>query len=451
MGIRQFSLLFSTLLLLTGCSELFTALKPLPPDWWNQKWRYRLSVDFPAGIDDKAVTVFMNFTELAEAAGIKGEFDLNSPRVIETAADNQPGREIPHIFEERLGENGGWGYVSWLKNPNCRYQFYFDTKRNGIKPAPQYNVLAELAARSINFVPNPGFETGNTNNSLPDKWNCAAYFQSDGKIHYGITEIYSLVDNPVRTGRKSLKWHLPSEFGRTHNDIVCIQKFPESAVKAMVGQRVKFRAYAYLAGTNVVPYSSVRYNSGEKPLGTVSGSLISREQKRWIMLDGWGIISKSTTKMDILFAAKCPAAGVVDFYLDDISLQTEYPEFMTISQDKYKSDRIYAHFDFDHETLIPLPAKVEGRGLEGKPVMVQLRQRPGREYWQDKQMRAAIVKDNQVVKSKEIPGDKITGVVSETIDDLKAGEYALRIEIMDKNRQVLFEMAQKFAKYNGPF
>jgi len=125
--------------------------------WWNPRWRLRTTVQQPVPYRDDAprpVEVAVDFPLLLKGAGIAGEFDPASLRVIER------GREVPFAYRTELDPAAARKrpYLAWIARPKITRRgmadIYFDTTGRGIK-APGYDVKL---LPPDNLLKNPGFE-----------------------------------------------------------------------------------------------------------------------------------------------------------------------------------------------------------------------------------------------------------------------------------------------------
>ncbi len=125
--------------------------------WWNPRWRMRTTVSRPAPYRDEAprpVEVAIDFPLLLKKAGVEGEFDPASVRVVER------GREIPSAWRTELDARKGrqQGYVAWTAAPKPgslgETHVYFDTKDRGIKARAGGGKLPPP-----NLLANPSFES----------------------------------------------------------------------------------------------------------------------------------------------------------------------------------------------------------------------------------------------------------------------------------------------------
>jgi len=191
-------------------------------DWWNPKWRLRTTVCQAAPCRSDAprpVEVAIDFPLLLKEAGVSGEFDPASLRVVERSGEGAV-REVP--FARRTEpdvENGGQQtYLTWIAHSQIgrvgEFDVYFDTKDRGIK-APRYD---SDSLPPENLLANPGFEE--QAEGLPAGW------KAEPKA------LLSLDKFARTTGRRSLK-------------VVVDKKTPESAGREFVlSQQVDVGKYA---------------------------------------------------------------------------------------------------------------------------------------------------------------------------------------------------------------
>ncbi len=133
--------------------ESVTTEEADPSDWWDTRWRYRTRVQRSAPYRDgavRAVEAAVDLPLLLEKAGIPGEVDPESIRVIE--AD---GREMPSAFRPEAGARSH--YVTWLtEGQSGAAHIYFDTRDAGIAPA-DYD---DRQLPPVNLLHNADFEDG---------------------------------------------------------------------------------------------------------------------------------------------------------------------------------------------------------------------------------------------------------------------------------------------------
>lgn len=143
--------------------------------WWNPDWHFRTTITRSTPWRDdtsRPVEAVVDFPLLLQRAGVAGEFDPASIRVVERTADGS-GREIPFArrmeFDARAGRRQD--YLTWIARPELgsvgRYDVYFDT-RDRNRQAPQYE--ANLLPLE-NLPVNSGFE--NQVDGLPNGWTAA--------------------------------------------------------------------------------------------------------------------------------------------------------------------------------------------------------------------------------------------------------------------------------------
>jgi len=130
--------------------------------WWNPGWRLRTTVTRPTPYRDAAprpVEVAVDFPLVLERAGIEGQFDPASVRVIEAEAEG-PGHSVPFAWRAEFDARAGCEqtYLTWMARPQVgqlgSYDVYFDTKDRGIE-AQDYD--ADRLPPE-NLLTNPGFE-----------------------------------------------------------------------------------------------------------------------------------------------------------------------------------------------------------------------------------------------------------------------------------------------------
>lgn len=104
--------------------------------WWDSGWRMRTTVEKPVPSRNGAkrvVEAVIDFPLLLKNAGIEGDFNPDSIRVIEKT-DTGLLREVPYAYRKDLKEN----YITWFsQSESC--DIYFDTKDRNIE-APDYEI-----------------------------------------------------------------------------------------------------------------------------------------------------------------------------------------------------------------------------------------------------------------------------------------------------------------------
>ena len=163
--------------------------------WWNDGWRFRTAVVRPTPWRDEAlrpVEVAVDFRRLLAGAGIPGEFDPASLRVIEPRPAGV-GVEVPFAYRTEYDPEAGrdCAWLAWTARPKKggagAYHIYFDTRDRGI-------ARGDYAAASLppeNLIANPGFEE--QADGLPAGWTVAP------------VELVQLGRFAHTTGRQSLK------------------------------------------------------------------------------------------------------------------------------------------------------------------------------------------------------------------------------------------------------
>ncbi len=191
-------------------------------DWWNPQWRMRTTVNRTTPYRDDAprvVEAAIDFPLLLERAGIAGQFDPGSVRVVRRDSEGRT-QVVPFAYrnESVAWEDRRQSFLSWIARPEVGklgpYEVYFDTEDRGIEPAEYDQRSLPLA----NLLANAGFE--DIANGVPAEWTCAP------------SEL-------IRAG----------EFSHTSNDrslkIVVDQDTPNGSGREMtISQKVDVRKYA---------------------------------------------------------------------------------------------------------------------------------------------------------------------------------------------------------------
>ncbi len=147
---------------LAYCSGVLAAANT---DWWNPRWRFRTSVVEPSpyrGDAARPVEVAVDFPLLLQRAGVEGEFDPASVRVVKRGggADSRHAAQIPFVQRTELDPQTRQprSYVAWLADAADggagQFDIYFETRDRGIS-ALDYDADRLPPA---NLVGNPGFE-----------------------------------------------------------------------------------------------------------------------------------------------------------------------------------------------------------------------------------------------------------------------------------------------------
>ncbi|MEA3401460.1 MAG: LamG domain-containing protein [Armatimonadota bacterium] len=155
-------LVLTTLWALTSCCAVLAVGNG---DWWNPRWRFRTTVTRPGPYRDDAVRpveVAVDFPLLLQRAGVDGEFDPASVRVVERRRAGGPGdaTQVPFVRRTELDPETRRprSYLAWMATPRegdvGRFDIYFETRDRGI-PGQQYTADRLPPA---NLLSNPGFE-----------------------------------------------------------------------------------------------------------------------------------------------------------------------------------------------------------------------------------------------------------------------------------------------------
>jgi len=148
-----------TVLSLVMCLAVTTAEGA---DWWDPGWRLRTTVGraTPSRDDSpRPVEVAVDFPLLVDRAGIDGQFDPGSLRVVERGGDSA-GREVPFAYRTEFNAREGHEqtYLAWIARARRgevgKFDVYFDTTDGGIEDR-RYD--GELLPPE-NLLVNPGFE-----------------------------------------------------------------------------------------------------------------------------------------------------------------------------------------------------------------------------------------------------------------------------------------------------
>jgi hypothetical protein len=146
-----------------------------PQTWWNVGWRYRTTVVRPTPYRDAAVRpieVAADLTLLLQRAGIEGEFDPQSVRVI-ARHEGGAGEAVPFALRREFDPRAGRveEYFNWMATPAIgtvgQFDLYFETKDRKIEPCRFDSTLLPPE----NLLANPAFDTGSS--PVPDGWTAA--------------------------------------------------------------------------------------------------------------------------------------------------------------------------------------------------------------------------------------------------------------------------------------
>lgn len=139
------------------------------PAWWNPDWQFRTTITRPAPYRDTAerpIEVALDFQRLLQRAGVSGEFDPASVRVIQRGTNT----ELPAAWRTELNapRNRRERYLAWHASPQAgqcgAYDIYFGAKDRAL-PAAKY---LEDRLPPENLLANPGFE--DAADDLPAGW-----------------------------------------------------------------------------------------------------------------------------------------------------------------------------------------------------------------------------------------------------------------------------------------
>ncbi len=131
-------------------------------DWWNSQWRMRTTVSRPTPCRDDAsrvAEVAIDFPLLLEQAGVKGQFDSKSLRVVCHNTQEGP-RAVPFSLRTEPDITGKRTQfvLAWTVRPNAgqvaTYDVYFDTTDRRIEPV----AVDSQSVPSDNLLRNAGFE-----------------------------------------------------------------------------------------------------------------------------------------------------------------------------------------------------------------------------------------------------------------------------------------------------
>jgi|LSQX01.1.fsa_nt_gb hypothetical protein len=198
--------------------------------WWNPQWRYKTTVSRATPWRDAVATarpaeVAIDLPLLLERAGVAGEFDPASVRVI----DPRTGEQVPSALRtewdpRRLREQA---YLTWWATPAVgevgSYEIYFDTTDRSIS-AQEYR---DLPPEDI--VTNGGFEEAE--GDLPAGWSVSS-------------PTLASLDRSGRTvGERSLRLHADAATDAdTPKDVAVSQTVD---VAAFAGQEFLFECELY--------------------------------------------------------------------------------------------------------------------------------------------------------------------------------------------------------------
>jgi hypothetical protein len=200
-----------------------------PAPWWNDGWRFRTTLSSGTPSRDDAFTpteAIIDFPALLKQAGVTGEFDPGSLRIIERSG-KEPVREVPFVYRNEFNALKGreQAYLSWFAHPQTRqvssYDIYFATKDRGVA-ARDYD--ADLMPPA-NILTNPGFE--DEVDGMPAGWQIVpdALVRLDRFDH--------------TTGRRSLKIVVDGDTAKNTSREVTISQMID--VHKFAGQEMVFQ------------------------------------------------------------------------------------------------------------------------------------------------------------------------------------------------------------------
>ncbi|MFQ5809065.1 MAG: LamG-like jellyroll fold domain-containing protein, partial [Armatimonadota bacterium] len=149
------------LLALVACSM---AMAADGSGWWDPKWRFRTTVVRPTPYRDalpRPVEVAVDFPLLLKRAGVGGEFDAASLRVVDPGAGGD-GRPVPFAYRTEFDARAKCqqSYLAWTAEPTVgtvgRYDIYFDTTGRDAREAG----YRPHQLPPVNLVTNGSFEEG---------------------------------------------------------------------------------------------------------------------------------------------------------------------------------------------------------------------------------------------------------------------------------------------------
>lgn len=425
--------------------------------WWNKDWNYCLDFGLPMEeIKSEAITLYVDFTHIMHEADSQGELDRNSIRVLQVDDfGNDQNTIAPCLFEERIGVQPEWGYVTWLKGKESHHQIYFDTAKHGPKPPPQYETSPGLLKHCINLVRNPGFEHDKDGDGLPDLWTFAGHDIKARKWVRGraTSWVFSLCDKPVHSGKRSIRFALGKAL-ENWKDFSVGHSIGTDAAR-LRGTRLNFRGYVYIASGAGVPRVRIRQfgkdgwitEDSPKPSEEITG--------KWLEMGSSRILSERATSFNIQLSERL-TDGNADFYFDDFYLQPEYPDVVDLSLDKkeyYLSDAkafLKADFNLDREVLMPMRATLKGHDMEPRLVTLFLKTRLTKDHIRGRKLRLVVEKQGKPILSSDF-AVKRDMKIPLSIGKLKEGSYTLRASVVDDIGQILFSTTKSFSRIKGPF
>jgi len=427
--------------------------------WWNRDWPCRVRVQLPSLVAAEAVSVWVDFAAVLKELELPADqLDANSIRVVEADGQGDGMKQIPSLFEERLGKTAGWGWVTWRRGKGRRYDIYLDTVGHGSKAPPKQELPKLLLANSVNIVPNPGFEEAWAyyQNRLPTNWRFSARDAATKTMKGDLDFLslgYALSEERVRSGRKSMKFSLGAASGKW--DVIYFKNpIPAARIPPLQGRRIHARVFAWLESGSGIPPLLIQ-DSGEK--GWIKNITACPAEKtgEWFPIVTTGVIDENTVRLQL--TVKGPILNdALLFYLDDFNVQAEVSDLLDVSLDKaeyFLSDEkahVALKLNVDRECLLPVPATAQTLNGATGEVNMGFRGVPGESLLENRTFRLAVVENGRHVATREAPACKESSVALD-IANLKAGNYTVLVELPDEDGKPLLCVSKPFSRLAGPF
>jgi len=194
-------------------------------EWWNPGWSYRTTVTRPAPLRDGAprpVEAAIDFPLLLARAGVAGEFDPASVRVVDPVTGTQVPCALRAEWDPRVRRDVG--YLTWQARPRAgeigRFHVYFDTTDRAVAPT-DYRA-DELPPEEL--LATPGFEA--EEGGLPAGWSIS------------VPELATLAGGPHTVGERSLRLHVDAQTDEELPREVAISQ--QVDVREFAGQEARF-------------------------------------------------------------------------------------------------------------------------------------------------------------------------------------------------------------------
>lgn len=427
--------------------------------WWNPVWAYRLSFEVPPALAKaEAITIYVDFARQLKESGVTEKFDRTSPRVVAGETGGKPAAEVPSIFEERLGDGAGWGYLTWLMSESTRVYIYFDALKAGAAKQPaQYDLPEKLRDGAVNRIRNPGFEGGVGNEGQPARWSFAGEDQ-ERKWHREasyIAPVFSLSEERAHSGKCSTKWALGKVAG-VWQDYSCNTSPRCDDVSELLDSRLILRAYAWLVSGSTLPVPIVRWWGKDGYLGQLTARAVETAPGKWVLIEGGGMVPNRATSFDVQMSTR-PSDRDSVFFLDDFCLQCVYPDGISFAPDKpqyFVSDQkavVTVRFNIGRACLIPVRAEFEtAAGGDPKRVAVGMKCTVVESDLQGKTLTVTVASTGKVVVSQQAPAAKESKIVL-NIGKLPAGAYLLALRVSDEKGETVFSGEKSISRVKGPF